>query len=306
MLPQFHKHRTFDYDRAVDGLRQILWGLFKKVVIADSCAGYVDAIFGGHHLYSGEVLVLGAVLFAFQIYCDFSGYSDIAIGTARLFGIRLMRNFAYPYFSRDIAEFWRRWHISLSSWFRDYVYIPMGGSRGARGRTIRNIFVIFLVSGLWHGANWTFVIWGALNALYILPSVLRHRNRRHLDTPAAGRILPSARECLQILGTFGLVVFAWIFFRAEDLSHAASYVRNIFENFGDAPIASLEEGLIATLAFIGLLVIVEWVQRDAQHGLEMRDRVKPAQPVRWAAYYLLIACLFAFAGVQQEFIYFQF
>ena len=181
LLPQFTRRRTITYEQSADGIRQILWGFFKKIVIADACAGQVSEIFSNYTSYNGSTLVLGAVLFAFQIYGDFSGYSDIAIGTARLFGFDLMRNFAFPYFSRDIAEFWRRWHISLSTWFRDYVYIPLGGSRGSTWNKIRNILIIFVLSGFWHGANWTFIIWGALNALYFIPLMLSRRNRQHTD-----------------------------------------------------------------------------------------------------------------------------
>ncbi|GGZ53541.1 O-acyltransferase [Mesonia mobilis] len=208
LLPQFYKKRQFDYDLAVNGMRQILWGLFKKVVIADNCAQFVNQIFNNYEDYSGSTLVLGAVFFTFQIYGDFSGYSDIAIGTSRLFGFDLMRNFAYPYFSRDIAEFWRRWHISLSTWFRDYLYIPLGGSRGGMWMKVRNTFIIFLVSGFWHGANWTFIVWGGLNALYFLPLLLRGNNRNHLEVVAYDRWFPSFKELFQIGITFILTVFA--------------------------------------------------------------------------------------------------
>ena len=194
-------------------MRQILWGLMKKILIADNCAEYVDIIFNNYSSYSGSTLVIGAVLFAIQIYCDFSGYSDIAIGTSRLLGFDLKINFAFPYFSRDIAEFWRRWHISLSSWFRDYVYIPLGGSRGTLYSKIRNIFIIFTLSGLWHGANWTFVFWGVLNALYFLPLLLRQKNRVHLNVVATEKLMPSFREFVSICFTFSLTVFAWIFFQ---------------------------------------------------------------------------------------------
>ncbi|MBK6344070.1 MAG: MBOAT family protein, partial [Flavobacteriales bacterium] len=169
LLPQFSKTRSFSLEQSSDGLRQMLWGLVKKVVVADNCAPYVDSIFAAPEAASGSTLLVGAMLFSFQIYCDFSGYSDIAVGCARLFGFDLMRNFAYPYFSRDIAEFWRRWHISLSSWFRDYVYVPLGGSRGRLGATMRNTLIIFIISGFWHGANWTFICWGAVHALYFMP-----------------------------------------------------------------------------------------------------------------------------------------
>ncbi|MCK5760566.1 MAG: MBOAT family protein, partial [Candidatus Delongbacteria bacterium] len=211
LLPQFYKKRKFDYFRAVDGSRQILWGLFKKIVVADNCAVYANDIFKNYEQYSGGTLLLGGVFFAFQIYGDFSGYSDIAIGTGRLFGFSLMRNFAFPYFSRDIAEFWRRWHISLSTWFRDYVYIPLGGSKGSSLLKVRNIFIIFLVSGFWHGANWTFLAWGFLNALYFIPLMLLNKNRINTDNAAQGKIFPSIKETFQILVTFLLTSFAWIF-----------------------------------------------------------------------------------------------
>src|SRR5690606_6541256 len=194
----------------VDGLRQILWGLFKKMVIADNCAVFVNTIFDNHQDYSGSTLVLGAVFFAFQIYGDFSGYSDIAIGTARLFGFNLMQNFAFPYFSRDIAEFWRRWHISLSTWFRDYLYIPLGGSLGSKSKVIRNVFIIFIVSGFWHGANWTYIVWGTLNALYFLPLLLTNKNRNHLEIVANHTIWPSPKAVINILITFSLTTLAWI------------------------------------------------------------------------------------------------
>ena len=201
LLPQVKSKRVFNYTYAVDGLRQILWGLFKKIVIADTCAEYANIIFNDSSVYSGLILVIGALLFAFQIYGDFSGYSDIAIGTARLFGIDLLRNFAFPYFSRDIAEFWRRWHISLSSWFRDYLYFPLGGSKGGRWMRVRNTFIIFIVSGFWHGANWTFIAWGFLNALYFLPLLLSNKNRDNIEIVASGRLFPSIKEAINILIT---------------------------------------------------------------------------------------------------------
>ncbi|MFK8302622.1 MBOAT family O-acyltransferase, partial [Capnocytophaga stomatis] len=227
LLPQFYIKREFSYDKAVDGLRQILWGLFKKIVIADNCAEYANIIFNNSEDYSGSILILGAVFFTFQIYGDFSGYSDIAIGISRLLGFNLMKNFAFPYFSRDIAEFWRRWHISLSTWFRDYLYIPLGGSRGGTWMKVRNTFIIFVVSGFWHGANWTFVVWGVLNAIYFLPLLLTNNNRRNLDIVAQHRVFPKLKESLSIMGTFLLTVFAWIFFRAENLEHAYSFISRI-------------------------------------------------------------------------------
>jgi len=302
LLPQFFEARSFDYDHAVDGMRQILWGLFKKIVIADSCAPHVNAIFGNSAEMSGSTLLCGAVLFAFQIYGDFSGYSDIAIGTARLFGFSLMRNFAYPYFSRDIAEFWRRWHISLSSWFKDYVYIPLGGSRGGTAPAIRNTFVIFLVSGFWHGANWTFIAWGLLNALFFLPLMLLSRNRANLDVVARGRFLPTLREGLQVLSTFLLTVLAWIFFRAESLSHAFAYLGGLF----DASLFSMPRYLPPTLGLLIILMLsTEWLQRDKQYGLEDLQSRLPF-PLRWGLYYALTFLIFMNTSQQREFIYFQF
>lgn len=210
LLPQIKVKREFSYEKAVDGMRQILWGLFKKMVIADNCAVFANQIFANSATASGSELVLGALFFTFQIYGDFSGYSDIALGTARFFGIDLLRNFAFPYFSRDIAEFWRRWHISLSSWFRDYLYIPLGGSKGGNWMRIRNTFAIFLVSGFWHGANWTFIIWGFLNALFIMPSIILKTNRNNLEIVAMNKLIPSLRDVFNILLTFSLTVFAWI------------------------------------------------------------------------------------------------
>lgn len=228
LIPQFERRRIFDYGQAVDGLRQALWGLFKKVVIADNCAAYANTVFNNSADYSGSTLALGAIAFAFQIYGDFSGYSDIALGTSRLLGFDLMRNFAYPYFSRDIAKFWRRWHISLSTWFRDYLYIPLGGSRVSRFMSVRNTMIIFLVSGFWHGANWTFVVWGALHGLFFLPLLLARKNRTHLGLVADGRMLPSLGELRGMLSTFAIVTLAWVFFRAENVSHAVNYLSSMF------------------------------------------------------------------------------
>ena len=224
LLPQFYKKRKFKYSKAVDGLRQILWGLFKKIVIADNAAEIANQIFNNSADYNGSTLVLGAIFFTFQIYGDFSGYSDIAIGTSRLFGFDLMRNFAFPYFSRDIAEFWRRWHISLSTWFRDYLYIPLGGSTGGTWMKVRNTFIIFIVSGFWHGANWTFIVWGALNALYFLPLLLLNKNRVNTNVVAQGKYPPSIKEFFNMSITFSLTVLAWIFFRAKNIGHAWSYL----------------------------------------------------------------------------------
>ncbi|WP_116126271.1 MBOAT family O-acyltransferase [Lewinella sp. IMCC34183] len=306
LLPQFHRARTFDYGRAVDGLRQILWGLFKKVVIADNCAAFANDIFNNSADMNGSALVLGALFFSFQIYGDFSGYSDIAIGTARLFGFDLMRNFAYPYFSRDIAEFWRRWHISLSTWFRDYLYIPLGGSRGGTWMRIRNTFIIFIVSGFWHGANWTFIVWGALNAVFFLPLLLTKSNRRNLDTVAEDRALPTWSESARMLATFGITVFAWIFFRASSLGHAFAYIRDIFTpSLLQLPSLNNLKLAALTLLFVGVFLVIEWLGRRDEYAIERLALHRP-RPLRWAFYYAIALSIFWFSGSEQDFIYFQF
>jgi len=306
LLPQFYKKREFNYNNAVAGLKQILWGLFKKVVIADSCAIYANMIFGNSENLPGSTLVLGALFFTFQIYGDFSGYSDIAIGTARLFGFQLMQNFAFPYFSRDIAEFWRRWHISLSTWFRDYVYIPLGGSRGSLAKKIRNTFIIFLVSGFWHGANWTFIAWGALNAMYIIPLMLLKRNRNNLEVVAQGKLLPSFQEIGAMLLTFSLTVFAWIFFRAENMGHAFSYISGIFSSgLFTAPDFSVYENFTLTVVMLLFMLIIEWLGRDKKFALESFAAQWP-KILRYVFYYGLILIILLLSGNQQQFIYFQF
>ena len=306
LLPQFYSKRTFDYSEAVDGMRQILWGLFMKVAIADNCAIYANQIFNNSADMNGSTLVLGALFFTFQIYGDFAGYSNIAIGTARLFGFNLMQNFAFPYFSRDIAEFWRRWHISLSTWFRDYLYIPIGGSRGGIWMKVRNTFIIFIVSGFWHGANWTFIVWGALNAIYFLPLLLTEKNRNHLDVAAKGRNLPTAREFMSILITFGLTVFAWIFFRAENIGHAISIIDIIFSvTIFEAPnFNGLTKAII--IAFLVMIfLLIEWIGRSDNYGIENLG-MSWNRIYRWAMYFILISMLFILSSQEQEFIYFQF
>ncbi|MDO6597688.1 MBOAT family O-acyltransferase [Oceanihabitans sp. 2_MG-2023] len=302
LLPQFYTKRVFNYTKAVDGLRQILWGLFKKVVIADNCAVFVNIIFDNHQEYSGSTLVLGAIFFAFQIYGDFSGYSDIAIGTSRLFGFNLMQNFAFPYFSRDIAEFWRRWHISLSTWFRDYLYIPLGGSRGSKKQQIRNVFIIFLVSGFWHGANWTFIIWGALNALYFIPLLLTNNNRNHIEIVAHDKSYPSLKAVLKILLTFGITTLAWVFFRAESVAHALQYLFGICS----LSLFAIPE-IRPTYLFILLVffLIIEWLGRTNKYALEtLFCRYK--RPIRITFYYFIMILIFWFSKNEQTFIYFQF
>lgn len=310
LLPQIKKERKFDFAKAVDGLRQILWGLFKKMVIADNCADYANAIFNNPANFSGSTLVLGAVLFAVQIYCDFSGYSDIALGTARLLGIDLFQNFAFPYFSRSIAEFWRRWHSSLSSWFKDYLYIPLGGSKGSTWSKIRNTFIIFLVSGFWHGANLTFITWGFLHALYMLPAVLSGTNRNNLDTVAMGKMFPSVKELFQMATTFCLVVFAWIFFRAEDMSQAFSFISGIFSiSLFQMPdihaITVLQIQPYILLVFLIMFVVIEWLGRSQKYALA-GFALKWPKLLRLAFYYIMAMTIFLFAGKGQQFIYFQF
>jgi len=306
LLPQIKKKRTFDYTKIVDGLKQILWGMFKKVVIADNCAEYANMIFNNSAHYSGSTLFLGALFFTFQIYCDFSGYSDIALGIARLLGIELLRNFAFPYFARDIAEFWRRWHISLTTWFRDYIYIPLGGSRGSTLMKIRNTFIIFLVSGLWHGANWTFIAWGFLNALYIIPSIVFNTHRKNLDIVAKGKYLPTLKNLFAIGTTFILTVFAWIFFRAANIKEALIYISKIFSStFLTRPYFSGIEKSVPIAFLISIFFVVEWIGREQQFAIAQLG-AKWYKPVRWAMYYSIILVIYIFAGSEQQFIYFQF
>ena len=303
LLPQFSRVRTFDYDMAVDGCRQMLWGFFKKVAIGDNCAYFVNLIFADYSDYSPPSLFIGALLFSVQIYADFSGYSDIAIGCSKLFGIKLNQNFAYPYFSRNIGEFWRRWHVSLSSWFRDYVYIPLGGSRGPKGQAIRNIFIVFLVSGLWHGANWTFVIWGLFHALLFLPAFLTESNRTFL-TPIDPTRLPSAKALFQISGTFLLALIGWIIFRSESIADAYLYFMG-FTKSGTESIVLNKFLLLELSISIAIMLIVEWFHQHNEHGLS-RIQLGMNKTIRIAVYLGLILWTMSTAGQQQEFIYFQF
>jgi alginate O-acetyltransferase complex protein AlgI len=302
LLPQFTRRRVFDAERAADGMRQILGGLFKKVCIADFVARYVDTIFATYDIQDGLVLFIAVFLFAVQIYCDFAGYSDIAIGTARLFGFDLMRNFAYPYFSRDIAEFWRRWHISLSSWFRDYVYYPLGGPFGSKARQVLGVLVTFTLSGLWHGANWTFVLWGFLNGCYYIPLLLVKNPPHHKGIVARGRRLPTPKEFFQMLGTFGLVLLGWVFFRSETLPDALAYLGRMFTVpwLGGVWHGYYTQPVVIALAFF----FAEWLQRRRAHVMDLG---RAPRALRWAAYYalFLVAALFGTFG-GREFIYFQF
>lgn len=298
LLPQFEKSRTFDYAQAVDGMRQILWGLFKKIAVADTCAIYVDYVFDAYQSQSGLTLAVAAVLFAFQIYGDFSGYSDIAIGTSKLFGIKLMRNFNNPYFSRNIAEFWRRWHISLTTWFRDYVYIPLGGSRVSKAKVVRNTFVIFLLSGFWHGANWTFIAWGAFHALLFLPLIFMNKNRKFTDDVAEGRTLPTFPELCRMLLTFLLATVGWILFRADTISQAWEYVMLIPQG-GEL----YTQGVATSAVCVLIMLVIEWIHRKRQHGLELKCR---SLLLRYLLYLSLIIIMFCVYSNSESFIYFQF
>jgi D-alanyl-lipoteichoic acid acyltransferase DltB (MBOAT superfamily) len=300
LLTQFYVRRRFDYDKATDGMRQILWGLFKKIVIADNCAITANLVFSNYETMPANMLVAGAIAFTFQIYGDFSGYSDIAIGTARLFGFNLQRNFAFPYFSRDIAEFWRRWHISLTTWFRDYIYIPLGGSRCTKWKVVRNTWIIFLVSGFWHGANWTFVAWGAYHALLFMPLLLLGRNRQYTDIVAKNRVFPTFKEILSMLSTFVLVVVGWIIFRAENIHQAFDYISSICSS----SLFSLPTMATKALMFSTILIIVEWFGRKNQYAIEKIPVKNTA--LRWSIYFIILILIFYYSGEQNAFIYFQF
>ena len=311
LLPQFLKKREFDYDTAVDGMRQILWGLFKKIVVADNCAMYVDQVFPDYMNQTGSTLLLAAFFFTFEIYGDFSGYSDIAIGTAKLFGIKLMRNFNMPYFSRNIAEFWRRWHISLTAWFRDYVYFPLGGSRVSKIKVVRNTFIVFLVSGIWHGANWTFFAWGMYHALLFLPLLLMGKNRKYTDQLAEGRILPTLKETGRILLTFFLVMIGWIVFRAESIGEAWGYISRMFSaSLFSVPLLIVREYYIPLFISIIILIVVEWLQRE-QKDFDVAITFNKLlniqnEKVRAVVYALLLVLIILYGGQPASFIYFQF
>jgi len=318
LLPQLNKKREFDYSKAVDGLRQILWGLFKKIVIADNFAEYTNTIFNNSSEYSGSTLVIGALFFTFQIYCDFSGYSDIAIGTSRLFGIDLLRNFASPYFSKNIGEFWKRWHISLSFWFRDYVFLPLAYSISGKIKAnqfclIRTEFVIyvvaisitFLLTGLWHGANYTFIIWGVMHALLLIVNKATLRPKKKLYS-RLGFINNSFVSFIEIITTFIIIVFSWIIFRSDNLTQAVHYIRQIFSNsLFTMPHFS---GIGKTIPIIFLTVIfilAEWIGRDDQFAIQ-RLGIKWRRPFKYALYYSIIFIIIWFGGKEQDFIYFQF
>ncbi|MFB9054894.1 MBOAT family O-acyltransferase [Formosa undariae] len=306
LLPQFEVRRKFDFDKVVDGLKQVLWGLFKKMVIADNCAIFVDEFFGNHEAYSGSTLLIGAFFFTIQIYCDFSGYSDIAIGVSRLFGFNLSKNFAFPYFSRNIGEFWRRWHISLTTWFRDYFYIPIGGSRGSKLFQIRNTILIFLVIGLWHGAAWKFIVYGLINALHFLPLIIWGRKNTDKKEVESHGLLPSSSELFGILKTFTFLVLVRVFFRADDLQTAVSYLTEIFST----SLFSIPEFVNRTgaiIVFLGIIIFmsIEWLGKTHEYAIEKLGLTWKRQ-YRWGFYYILVFCIFYFYAKPQQFIYFQF
>lgn len=312
LLPQFQNCRRFDYGQTVDGSRQMLWGFFKKMVIADNCALAVNQIWAGYQYQTGLVLMVGGVLFAFQIYCDFSGYSDIAIGCSRLFGINLIRNFNFPYFSRSIPEFWRRWHISLTTWFRDYVYIPLGGSHDGRWKTARNIYVVWAVSGLWHGADWTFVCWGLYHGTLLATCRLLGVSTERHPSVVRGHWLSSLQEGLQMLFTFFLVVTGWVVFRAGTMGDAVAYLDRMFSSslldIGGSADMLQGLGLWTVVPAIVFMLLCEWTQRNRRHALQLSgsSRFMRYTAFRHAFYVILAMLTLALAGSGSEFIYFQF
>jgi D-alanyl-lipoteichoic acid acyltransferase DltB (MBOAT superfamily) len=301
LLPQIKVKRNFDFDKAKQGVYQIIWGLVKKIVIADSCAVYANQIFDHYQTMNSLSLILGAVYFAFQIYGDFSGYSDIALGTSKLFGIDLLKNFDFPYFSRDIAEFWRKWHISLSSWFKDYVYIPLGGSSGSLRLKIRNTFIIFLISGFWHGANWTYVAWGFVNALYFLPLLVLKQNRKNIDSIELKFNFNALKNIFKILFTFAITCFAWIFFRSKTLTDAFLYIQKMVSNWEFKEQYFAIERYNNELVYLLLLfIVVEW---------NFKGKIEPISGnYSWLKLTLCIAAIIALGifSDSKEFIYFQF
>jgi alginate O-acetyltransferase complex protein AlgI len=299
LLPQVQKPRFFNYYQAVEGCRLMLWGLFKKVVIADSLAPIVNDIFANYHNLDSSTLLLGMVYFSFQIYGDFSGYSDIALGTAKLFGFELLSNFKFPYFSRDVAEFWRRWHISLSSWFRDYLYIPLGGSKNGKFKAVRNTFIIFLVSGFWHGASWNFITWGFIHACAFLPLLLLNRNRKYLsDVVAQDRKWPNLKEFYQMIITFGFVTFAWLFFRMTNLSDAIEYLHKITIGISHLTMPTYRSFIFYPI----ILILLDWINRKHNRTYHFG----PPKFEMYVVFPLMILTIIYHSTNQSEFIYFAF
>ncbi|WP_367892750.1 MBOAT family O-acyltransferase [Flavivirga aquimarina] len=306
LLSQIINKREFSYEQCVGGLKLILWGLFKKVVIADALAPIVDDIFANYTTYPASTLILGVTLFSFQVYGDFSGYSDIAIGTAKLFGIELKSNFKFPSFSRNVAEYWQRWHVSLSTWFRHYVYIPLGGSRVGKLKSVRNIIIIFLVSGFWHGANWTFIFWGAFHALAYIPVFLMGRNTIYKNSVVGeNSFFPSLVEIGQVLLTFSIVTFSRIFFRSESITDAFAFIKGICSNFTyevyDHPVGYR---MIDYYVLIALFVLYEYrIRKDERSPFKFKSKI-----VRFIAYTIVILGMLLFydSNIDRSFIYFQF
>ena len=298
LLPQILKKREFNYEQGVQGLRLILWGMFKKVVIADSLAPMVNDIFSNYQDFGGGILWLGAIYFSFQIYCDFSGYSDIAIGTSKLFGFELMSNFKFPYFSRNIGEFWRRWHISLSTWFRDYLYIPLGGSQEGKWKSIRNIFIIFLVSGFWHGANWTFIFWGLFHSILFLPSFIFNTNRKY-TTSIIGEntFLPSPKEFVQVGVTFTLVTIGWVFFRSETIGDSFIYLNNMIF---DVSIPNKYRSEL--ISVVGFIFIEYLIRKDERLNLKLFKN----HLFNYILYAIILLFIISNFYEKSDFIYFQF
>ncbi|WP_313777755.1 MBOAT family O-acyltransferase [Flagellimonas nanhaiensis] len=306
LLSQITNKRNFNYDQTVAGLKLILWGLFKKMVIADGIAPIVDDIFANYHSYPASTLVLGVTLFSFQVYGDFSGYSDIAIGTAKMFGIELMSNFKFPNFSRNVAEYWQRWHVSLSTWFRHYVYIPLGGSRVSKLKSVRNICIIFLVSGFWHGANWTFIFWGAFHALAYIPVFLMGRNTIYKNNVVAeNNGFPSLTEIGQLVLTFSIVTFSRIFFRSESLTDSFQFIRRVFANFEYLPYEHPQGyRMIDYFVLLALFVLYEYrIRRDERNPFKFKSKI-----IRFTIYSLVLFLILLFydSGFDRSFIYFQF
>ena len=305
LLPQFYKKRRFQYEAAVDGLRQILWGFFKKVVIADNCAGIVELIFANSENHSSGLIFLAAILFFIQIYGDFSGYSDIAIGVAKLFGFHLKQNFAFPFFSRSIPEFWRRWHISLSTWLRDYVYIPLGGSRVSTLVWIRNIFIVFILNGFWHGANWTFIAWGTLNACYLLPHILLNKNDNIHHVHNSKSIFPSLKEILQMFLTFSLIAISLIFFRAENIDQALTMFHHLFSFTTSSASTFTFRNSLVTLFLTLFCIIIEWKGRTDKYAIE-KILKNWHWILRFGFYYSILLLILMYFGKPKTFVYFQF
>lgn len=308
LIPQIQKPRVFEYDLAVDGCRQILWGLFKKVVIADNCALYVNQVYGDYANQTGSTLLLAAILYTIQIYGDFSGYSDMAIGSAKLLGFRFRDNFLFPYYSRNMNEFWRRWHISLNTWFVDYVYIPLGGSRNGKWHTIRNIMIVFLLSGLWHGADWSFVAWGAYHGLLLVLLILLNRNTKYEYVVAYDKVIPTFKELGQMLLVFALATFGWMMFRADNMTQFIDYTRHMCS----ADILSLPKlaGYYILFTNIALMLVIEWFMRRYTHGFDFKDstakRYTLYTAMRNTLYIIVFILILLFGGHTENFIYMYF